>query len=933
MRLVVGVVTLVVCVHAGLWALLRDESTPPNVEAPLASVSFSPYHGSNPPGPGNRPTASQIRADLKVIAPYTRALRTYSSTCGNELVPGVATEFDLHVTVGAWIQRESDKEKEESCTGTGIGTGAAAAEKRNEREVRAAIDLAKKHHNVNAIVVGNEAIYRHELEPVGDDPLDPEEAGKIREARDPEQLQKAKEDIAVARLIKIIKRVKRESPVPVTTGEVWNVWRDHPELVSSVDFIAVHVLPYWEGRSATTAVEDAIGAYNQLRQRYPGKRIVIAEFGWPSAGYNLKQANPGRIEQAEILRNFVSRAEALGIDYNIVEATDQPWKVDEGSVGPYWGIFDANGTPKFSWTGPVSHPDYAKLAAMAVLLGLLMSLPIVRVGTRTAGEAGLLAVSANAVGAWFAAIFGYWNGHYFVLGAAIALGMGGTLLVPLVLIAFSRMQEIAAVAFGERRRSLLLAAPAAAAFRPKVSIHIPAYREAPDMLKATLDAVARLDYPDFECVLVINNTPEPELWMPIEEHCRALGERFKFVLAEKLAGFKAGALRLALAHTAEDAAIIGVIDADYVVHPDWLKDLTPAFADPVVGLVQAPQDHRDGTRSVLHHALNGEYAGFFDIGMVERNEANAIIVHGTMCLIRRAALEAAGGWSSDTIVEDTDLGLTILELGWRALYTNRRYGHGLLPDTFAAFKKQRHRWAYGGIQIIRKHWRRFLPGASRLTAEQKREYGVGWLNWLGAESLGVAVAILNLLWVPVVAFVGIAIPDKILTVPIIAAFFVSLLHFVMLYRMRVAIPVGQMIGSVLAAMSVQWTVARAVTDGLIKEHLPFARTAKGGLAFRAREFPALWESVLGGLLVLGAVVLLATNTQQIREINVFAAVLAIQSLPFLAAVALAFLETSRANQFAFWNAVAARLPEALPGRTGVARQETVIGNQKSVVGE
>src|SRR5262249_41893014 len=279
---------------------------------------------------------------------------------------------------------------------------------------------------------GNEAIYRHELEPVGDDPLDPEEAAKIRETRDPEALQKAKEDIAVARLIKIIKRVKRESPVPVTTGEVWNVWRDHPELVSSVDIIAVHVLPYWEGRSATTAVEDAIGAYNQLRQRYPGKRIVIAEFGWPSAGYNLKEANPGRIEQAEILRNFVSRAEALGIDYNIVEATDQPWKVDEGSVGPYWGIFDANGTAKFSWTGPVTHPDYAKLAAMAVLLGLLLSMPIVRVGTRTAGEAGLLAVSANAVGAWFAAIFGYWNGHYFVLGAAIALGMGGTLLVPLV---------------------------------------------------------------------------------------------------------------------------------------------------------------------------------------------------------------------------------------------------------------------------------------------------------------------------------------------------------------------------------------------------------------------------------------------------------------------------------------------------------------------
>ena len=187
-------------------------------------------------------------------------------------------------------------------------------------------------------------------------------------------------------------------------------------------------------------------------------------------------------------------------------------------------------------------------------------------------------------------------------------------------------------------------------------------------------------------------------------------------------GFKAGALRLALDHTAADAEIIGVIDADYVVQPNWLKDLVPLFDDPPVGLVQAPQDHRDGERSVMHHAMNGEYAGFFDIGMVQRNEANAIIVHGTMCLIRRAAIEAAGGWSSDTICEDTDLGLTMLELGWHAHYTNRRYGHGLLPDSFEAYKKQRHRWAYGGLQIMRKHWRRFLPGGSRLTREQKREF-------------------------------------------------------------------------------------------------------------------------------------------------------------------------------------------------------------------
>jgi exo-beta-1,3-glucanase (GH17 family)/cellulose synthase/poly-beta-1,6-N-acetylglucosamine synthase-like glycosyltransferase len=861
MRAVVAVLLFVTAAHAALWGLFQEKQQAPDFRGILPSVSYAPFEGTAHPDVDNIPTVEKIRADLKKLSTITRAIRLYSSTGGVELVPPIAAEFGLKVTVGAWIDKNND---------------------RNEREIDAAINLARHNSNVIGVVVGNETIYRGEQK--------------------------------VDDLIELIKRVKKSVNVPVTTGEIWNIWRDFPQLAYSVDFIAAHVLPYWENFTDKQAVDQAVAMFQLLRDQFPGKRIVIAEFGWPSAGYNLRNAVPGPFEQASVLRNFVTRAEAIGMDYNIVEAIDQPWKFFEGGVGPYWGILNAAREPKFSWTGPIVNPDYWKLATIAVLVGILMSLPILRLAQPTVLQSLVLSAAANGIGAWVATVFAYWAGHYFVFGSAFALTLGLILLVPLVLIAMARIEEIAAIAFGRKPRRLLVkgAAVATDGAHPKVSIHVPAYFEPPEMLKQTLDAVARLDYPNFECVVIINNTPDPAFWQPIQDHCRALGERFKFINAEKVEGFKAGALRIAMERTAADAEIIGIIDADYVVEPDWLKDLVPVFADPRVGLVQAPQDHRDGDRSLMHYIMNGEYAGFFDIGMVQRNEVNAIIVHGTMCLMRRAAMDMAGGWAGDTICEDTDLGLAIIEHGWLTHYTNHRYGHGLLPDTYEAFKKQRHRWAYGGFQIVKKHWRRFLPGASRLTPDQKREFSLGWLNWLGAESLGVLVAILNLIWVPIVAFADIAIPDKILTLPIIAAFVVSLLHFVILYRLRVPVKWGQMLGAMVAAMSVQWTVSRAVANGLITEHLAFARTSKGGLSRMSIEFQAFWEAVIGVLLLVGAAVLVVTNGfKEVREIYIFAAVLVLESLPFLSAVAIAILESSRINSFTFWRDTGIRAAELI----------------------
>jgi cellulose synthase/poly-beta-1,6-N-acetylglucosamine synthase-like glycosyltransferase/exo-beta-1,3-glucanase (GH17 family) len=918
MRAIVAVVLFVTAAHAALWGILQEKQQAPDFRGILPSMSYAPFERGHTVADAIA-DSEKIRTDLRKLSTLTRAVRLYTSTEGAELVPPIAAEFGMKVTVGAWIDTDGN---------------------RNNREIEAAINLARKNSNVIGVVIGNETIFRGEqvpmenLRPQSDVELDPAEAARIlrEEAQRLSDAQAQPEDKrgeaakwAVAennvhRLIKVIQRVKKSvNGVPVTTGEIYSIWSEHPELASSADFIAAHVLPYWEQHSSAEAVDQAVNRYQFLRNQFPGKRIMIAEFGWPSAGYNLGRADPGPFQQATVLRNFVNRAEAIGMEYNIVEAIDQPWKYFEGGVGPYWGVLNAAREPKFSWTGPIENPDYWKLATIALLVGILMSLPILRLAEPTVLQALLLSAAANGIGAWAATVFAFWDGHYFVFGSAFALTLGVILLVPLVLIAMARIEEIAAVAFGRPPQRLIVKpatlAPASMgadlAF-PKVSIHIPAYFEPVDMLKQTLDAVSRLDYPNFECIVIINNTPDPAFWQPIQDHCRMLGERFKFINAEKVQGFKAGALRIAMDRTAADAEIIGILDADYMVDPDWLKDLVPVFADPRVGIVQAPQEHRDQDRSLMHYIMNGEYAGFFDIGMVQRNEQNAIIVHGTMCLMRRAAMDMAGGWSSDTICEDTDLGLAIIEHGWLTHYTNHRYGRGLLPDTYEAFRKQRNRWAYGGFQIVKKHWRRFLPGASRLSRDQRREFSLGWLNWLGAESLGVVVAILNLIWVPIVAFADIAIPDKILTLPIIASFVVSLVHFVAMYRLRVDVKWGQMLSAMIAAMSVQWTVSRAVAQGLITEHLPFARTSKGGLTRMSIEFQAFWEAVIGVLLLVGAAVLVVTNNvKQVWEIYVFAAVLVLQSLPFLAAVAIAILESSRINSFEFWRSTAVRTAELI----------------------
>lgn len=830
----------------GVWVLLHKTTLPPPVDRSIESVSYTfgaPDRHLSPAQAAAQLHA--IAADLKLIAGVSHSIRTYASSGLFEDLPALARSEQLGITAGVWVGNDPQ------------GT---------LREANAAIAMANRNHEVRAILVGNETLQRNEL-PAGE-------------------------------LVRWIRYVRQRVRVPVSTGETWNVWLDHPELAREVDFISAHILPYWEGIAAQRAVPYTFQRYDQLRAAFPGKKVVIAEFGWPSQGFNNRDAFPGAATQANVIREFLREAQQRGVSYNVIEALDQPWKRSEGSVGSYWGLFDASRAAKFQFEGAVQEHNYWVRAALAVAAGLLMPIGTFALVRRppTFLHALAVAVAAQALasGVAMAALYPFEN--YLNFGSAFAWGIGFLLMIPLTLMTLLRVHEAAEITLGRRPARLIAGAvPWPDGWRaPKVSIHIPAYREAPDMLIETLDSVAALDYPDFEVLVIVNNTPEAALWRPVQAHCARLGSRFKFVMLDRVEGFKAGALNAALAWMAADAEVIAVIDADYIVQRDWLTHLMPAFADPAVGLVQAPQDHRDAGASAFKGAMNSEYAGFFDIGMVQRNEDNAIIAHGTMLLVRRAAFERAGGWSADTITEDTELGLRILRAGYAAAYTNRRYGWGLLPDSFRAFQVQRERWVFGAVQIIRKHWRAMLPGERSLTRAQKFQFVVGWSLWF-SDAFGVVAACLNLLWVPMILFVGVLIPMVPFTLPILALFAVNLLHCALLYTVRVKLPIQRIAGAALAAMSLQMTVARAAGKALFKHRMPFRRTEKGGLlrwvGAGANSPRVAWpEGVLGAALASGAAALVAANTAQMLEIDVFAATLAVQSLPFLAAPLMVLLE-------------------------------------------
>ena len=368
---------------------------------------------------------------------------------------------------------------------------------------------------------------------------------------------------------------------------------------------------------------------------------------------------------------------------------------------------------------------------------------------------------------------------------------------------------------------------------PKVSLHVPAYNEPPEMVMDTLNALARLDYPNYEVIMIDDNTTDEALWRPVETHCRKLG--FKFFHLENWPGYKSGALNYALSQVAPDTEIIGIIDSDYIVEPNYLKELVGFFENEKLAFVQTPQDYRDfDTKDRFELACYQSYQYFFKLCMVSRNERNSIIFAGTMGLIRRRVLQEVGGWDEWCITEDAEVALKILNMGYESIFIDKTYGRGVMPLNFEGLKKQRFRWAFGGMQVLRMHWKKLLPFVNKANADnklsfaQKYDYWVGGLQWLNDPLTYIFTIMLIMSSVSFSLTQSVFLQPMagaILFVPFIFIIF-GLLRMLWALRIRQQSSFRQAYRAFLVLLSLTWVVTMACALGLTRKEGQFLRTPK-----------------------------------------------------------------------------------------------------------
>ncbi len=843
-----AVIVGIAAISIAAWAFFNRPMAAPDWPASISGFAYSPFRYGQDPVKDIYPTEEEIRQDLVLLSTQTKRIRTYSVKGTQAEIPRIAGELGMSVTQGIWLSN---------------------IEEDNDKEIARAIEVINASRNITLVVVGNESMYRREVD--------------------------------LPRLIEYIEQVRSQVKVPVTTAETWDIWLKYPQLVQHVDVLSAHILPFWEKIPAFASVKFVLEKAGELKVQFPQKPLLLGEVGWPSFGRDRGAAEADQADQAIYLRTLLNQLNTAGYDYFVIEAFDQLWKSGaEGDVGKYWGVYNVDRQPKFPFAGSVIKiPQWRLLAVMSIILAVLALalLLIDSSGLKQRGRTFLAFVAF--LFASFLVIVTYDYSQQYMTWFNIILGMLLVIAaIGVFVVMFTEAHELAETVWAQRRRPFVGVATEEG-YRPKVCVQVPCYNEPPEMVKETLDALAALDYPDFEVMIIDNNTKDEAVWRPVEAYCKELGPRFRFFHVAPLEGFKGGALNWALERTSADAEIIAVIDSDYCVDPNWLKHLVPHFSDPKMAIVQGPQDYRDGDQSLFKKLCYAEYKGFFHIGMVTRNDRDAIIQHGTMTMIRRDVMDRLK-WAEWTITEDAELGLRAFEEGLSAAYVSKSYGKGVMPDRFIDYKKQRFRWAYGAMQIMKGHFNSLFKGeGTQLTRGQRYHFIAGWMPWV-ADGMNLFFTGGALLWTSamLIAPTQVLPPALIFALPPLILFFFKLGKILYIYKSHMKVPMSTSIGAAIAGLALSHTIAKSIIYGLFTKTIPFFRTPKmreqGGFMLALAEcreelffLVLLWAAAAGMLWV---------HDMETGDAWAWFFMLLMQSLAYLAAVFMAFLSVLPHNK-------------------------------------
>ncbi|WP_238989435.1 glycosyl hydrolase family 17 protein [Flavobacterium sp. LMO8] len=265
------------------------------LQSGMHGLCFSMYEDGQKPG--DHISEEQVRRRLKIMAPYTKWVRSFSCIEGNEFVPKIAREFGMKTLVGAWLGDDAEK---------------------NEKEIEALIQLAKEGF-VDIAAVGNEVMYR--------------------------------KDLSEDELLSFIHKVRKEIPahIPVGYVDAYYEFTIKPRITEACDVILTNCYPYWEGSTIDYSLAHMKSMYYQALDAGKGKKVIITETGWPSQGESFKDSHPSKENAMKYFINTQHWSKESNIDIFYFSSFDESWKVGaEGEVGAYWGIWDKNEKLKYN---------------------------------------------------------------------------------------------------------------------------------------------------------------------------------------------------------------------------------------------------------------------------------------------------------------------------------------------------------------------------------------------------------------------------------------------------------------------------------------------------------------------------------------------------------------------------------------------------------